>query len=226
MDFLRKAYHQVTTNQHLGKFFVIEGIDGSGTSTQSGMLADYIANTLKLPTHLTYEPSNGPVGNMIREIFKGRVQVCSEEHLFDRQLALLFSADRHDHLYNPVDGITQLLKKGVNVVCTRYIFSSFVYHCNNDNDFDFVSNLNKEFPLPDLIIYLDNPVEISLQRLKGRQVLDTYETKEKLLTASKNYKTVISNYKGNLIKIRADLEIKDVNSLILERVNDFFKGHQ
>ena len=202
-----------------GKFIVIEGIDGSGTSTQSQLLFDYLSNQGN-KSHLTYEPSNGPIGNLIREIFKGRVTVCSDEVLFDKQLALLFAADRHDHLHNPIDGMENFLNKGINVVCTRYFFSSYVYHSRTAEERQFLYEINKDFLKPDLIIYLDNPIDVSLARMSNRSVKDTYENIEKLKIVKKNYDLVIQEYQGAVVKIPADLPVQDIHQRIIDSINN------
>lgn len=200
-----------------GKFIVIEGIDGSGTSTQSQLLFDYLNNQGN-KSHLTYEPSSGPIGNLIREIFKGRVTVCLDEVLFDKQLALLFAADRHDHLHNPIDGMKNFLKNGINVVCTRYFFSSYVYHSRTHEDRQFLYEINKDFLKPDLIIYLDNPIEVSLARMSNRSIKDTYENIEKLKIVKKNYDLVIQEYNGTVVRVPADLSVQDIHKRIVNSI--------
>ena len=49
-----------------GKFIVFEGIDGSGTSTQSQLLAEFFQQKQN-SCFLTSEPSSGPIGNLIRQ---------------------------------------------------------------------------------------------------------------------------------------------------------------
>ena len=148
-----------------GMFIVFEGIDGSGTSTQAEMLNNYFLNNQK-KCHLTSEPSSGPIGNMIRQAFKGRLNLSKGVNpyidggdLFDEQMAYLFAADRHDHLYNEIDGVIKLVNQDAIVISTRYYFSSYAYHCNSDADFELVTNLNSRFPKPDLVVYLDNTVD-------------------------------------------------------------------
>lgn len=207
-----------------GKFIVFEGIDGSGTSTQSALLLNALQEkNIKCTT--TCEPSDGPIGNLIRQIFKGRVTAPHGKNpnklggdLFDEQMAYLFAADRHDHLYNEIDGVHSLLEKGVSVVCTRYIFSSIAYHCASENDFDFVHELNKNFPQPDIIIYLDNPITESIKRMEQRKFKDSYENEEKLNQAKQNYSRAIADYTGSIIQIAATKPIHEIHEEILEAI--------
>lgn len=205
----------------LGKFIVFEGIDGSGTSTQSELLKDFLLDN-GISAVTTCEPSSGPIGNMIREGFKKRLSFVSDEKLFDEQMAYLFAADRHDHLYNEVDGIYALNNKGITTISTRYFFSSLVYHVSNDEEYSFVKKLNEKFPLPDLTIYIDNPVEISLQRISLRAHRDAYENKEKLEKVKLNYKRVFEEYSENLLAIDGSMSINEIHDEIKKKVVNLY----
>lgn len=201
----------------LGRFIVFEGIDGSGTTTQSEMLKNYLLDS-KINAVTTCEPSSGPIGNLIREGFKKRVAFVEDPKLFDEQMAYLFAADRHDHLYNVVDGVFALNKKEITTISTRYFFSSLVYHVNNDEEYNFVKKLNEKFPLPDLTIYIDNPVEVSLQRISLRAHRDTYENKEKLEKVKANYKKVFEDYSKNLLIVDGGQSIEVIHNIIRKEV--------
>lgn len=200
-----------------GKFIVFEGIDGSGTTTQTELLNSFLLDN-NISSVTTCEPSSGPIGNMIREGFKKRVSFVNDDKLFDEQMAYLFAADRHDHLYNEVDGIYKLNKKGITTISSRYFFSSLVYHVSNDDEYDFVKKLNEKFPLPDLTIYIDNPVEVSLKRISLRAHRDTYENKEKLEKVKLNYKRVFEEYTENLLIVDGSKSIKEIHDEIKKRV--------
>ena len=209
-----------------GKFIVFEGIDGSGTSTQAEMLKKYFLEKTN-SCHLTSEPSEGPIGNMIRQAFKGRLNLSKGENpylkdgdLFDEQMAYLFAADRHDHLYNQVDGVEKLLSTGASVISTRYFFSSYAYHCRSDSDFQLVTSLNARFPNPDLVIYLNNPVNISMERIEKRAFKDEYENEQKLHLVKKNYDKIFQNYDGKLIAIDATSAPLKIHDFIVDAVRE------
>lgn len=211
-----------------GKFIVFEGVDGSGTSTQSELLKKALS-AKNIKTHLTCEPSNGPIGNLIRQIFKGRISMPkginpldATSDLFDEQMAYLFAADRHDHLYNEIDGVHTLTSKGETVISTRYFFSSYAYHCSNENDFELIRKLNSRFPNPDLVIYLDNPIEVSINRIHERTYKDEYENAEKLTKAKRNYEKIFSTYNGKILKINATNKIEQIHQQIISAVGDLF----
>lgn len=210
-----------------GMFIVFEGIDGSGTSTQAEMLKNYFL-TNKNSCHLTCEPSDGPIGNMIRQAFKGRLNLSKGKNpyvingnIFDEQMAYLFAADRHDHLYNEIDGVVKLINEGVTVISTRYYFSSYAYHCSSEADFELVTNLNSRFPKPDLVIYLDNTVKVSMDRMRNRAFKDEYENEKKLALVKQNYYKVFDEYNGKILLIDATNTIDNIHGLIVEKVLEF-----
>jgi dTMP kinase len=201
-------------------FIVLEGIDGSGTSTQASLLREYLFRRDHKAV-ITSEPSSGPIGNLIREGMKRRVLFTHDEGLFDAQMAYLFAADRHDHLYNEVDGVFKLISDGYTVISTRYYFSSLAYHCNSPKDFEFVKRLNEKFPDPDLVIYIDNPVELSINRMSHRSFSDRYENEAKLIKVRDNYEQIFADYGGSLLRVSGAESVKDVH----RRITAFLEEH-
>lgn len=201
-----------------GKFIVFEAIDGSGTSTQARLLHDYLFQR-GYKVYLTEEPTSGPIGNLIRLGLTRRLRMTGDRKLNDRQLALLFAADRHDHLYNEVDGVMHKAGEGWIVICTRYLISSLVYNCNDEEEQDFVRYLNSKFPLPDLTLFLDCPVEVCLERLnKGRPVQDIYENREKLQRVRENYDRFLAGYPAALYYVKADVGVTEQHQEIVRLV--------
>jgi len=181
-------------------FVVFEGIDGSGTSTQARLLESYFLEQ-KIPAVLSPEPTNGPIGQLLRTSLQTNLLKIADKTKFDEQMAYLFASDRHYHLYNETDGVFQLIRQGFHVLTPRYYFSSLAYNSNNQQEYNFVLQLNQRFPHPDLVIYLDIPVEVSLKRLQERQQLEVYENAEKLQIVRKNYQAIFANYNSNLLQI-------------------------
>lgn len=202
------------------KFIVFEGLDGSGTSTQASLLEKHL-NQKGLCCHLTSEPSAGPIGQMIRQAFKGRLCFSQVSEQFDQQMAYLFSADRFDHLYNEWDGIVTMLSRGMTVISTRYFFSSYAYHCTRDEDWALVERLNRDFPNPDILVYLRNPVDESVRRLQTRATLDSYETPDKLSQVSANYDRLLDRYPGRKVVIDATRPAQDIHEEIVQHLETF-----
>ena len=200
-------------NQKL--FIVFEGIDSSGKSTQAELLKTYFINRGE-KSIISSEPSNGIIGNLIRQALKQRIFFTSDRHLFDEQMAYLFAADRHDHLYNDIDGVYKLIADNFNVISTRYYFSSLAYNCDTAEQFELVGKLNSKFPNPDLTIYLDLPVEISLSRLQERSLTEVYETKTKLTKVKQQYQQIFENYHGRAIAIDGTQDQQTIHQQIID----------
>ena len=198
-------------------FIVFEGIDSSGKTTQAQLLKDYFTNN-KEQAVISPEPSNGIIGNLIRQALKQRIIFSKNRDLFDRQMAYLFAADRHDHLYNDVDGVFKLIEDNYHVISTRYYFSSLAYNCDSSQQFDFIKQLNDRFPNPDLTIYIDIPIELALTRLQERSLQEIYETKTKLNKVREQYLQIFSTYKGEAISIDGTLDRQQIHQQIVERM--------
>ena len=198
-------------------FIVFEGIDSSGKTTQAELLKNYFLATEQQAV-ISPEPSNGIIGNLIRQALKQRIIFCEDRNLFNEQMAYLFAADRHDHLYNDVDGVFKLIKNNYHVISTRYYFSSLAYNGDNAEQLDLIGKLNARFPNPDLTVYIDIPVEVSLTRLQERSVREVYETKAKLTKVREQYQKIFQEYRGKAIAIDGTQEPEQIHQQIVNRV--------
>ena len=165
-----------------GLFIVLEGVDGAGTTTHTGLLADTLRGR-GLPVTATREPSDGPVGGMIRQILSGRVVVpgiSGNRPSSWSTMALLFAADRLDHLEATVH---PNLMDGVTVLSDRYDYSSVAYQSitggGEPETVDWVRTINQHARRPDLTIVLDvSPEEAGRRRDErdtGREIYDGAE---------------------------------------------------
>jgi dTMP kinase len=197
------------------KFIVFEGIDGSGTSTQAKLLQEYFFNRGEKAV-LSPEPSEGVIGRLIREIMQGNLISMEDTNKFDQQMAYLFAADRHYHLYNDYDGVFKLIQQEqTHVISTRYYFSSLAYNCNNAEEFNFVRQLNQHFPHPDLVIYIDVIPDISLERIKNRAITEVYEKQEKLIKVRNNFIDIFKQYKSECLQLDGSDTIENVHQTII-----------
>jgi len=164
-------------------FIAFEGIDGSGKSTQVKLLKEKLEEA-GLKVYTTCEPTDGPMGKMIRDMFNGRAEA---DH---RIIAALFVADRLDHLLNKSNGILKKLEEGYTVITDRYYLSSYAYQSAH-LDLEWVikaNSLSAGLLRPDLNIYIDITPEISIERLKkGRTSVELYETLENLQAVRQKY---------------------------------------
>ena len=159
-----------------GKFIALEGIDGSGKSTQIGRLVRRLAGR-GVNCRATREPTGRPVGALIRQALTGRTP------LDPRVIAALSAADRIDHLVNGEDGLLALVERGITVVTDRYYFSSYAYH-SVDMDMDWVIGANSvsaELLRPTLTVFLDVPVDRAMERIRrGRDHEELFEKEDRL----------------------------------------------
>ncbi len=198
-------------------FIVFEGIDSSGKTTQAELLKKYFLE-LKERAVISPEPSNGIIGNLIRQALKQRIIFSKDRDLFDEQMAYLFAADRHDHLYNDIDGVFKLIKNNYHVISTRYYFSSLAYNCDSIEQYNFIKKLNDRFPNPDLTIYIDIPIEVSLARLQERSLQEIYETKTKLTKVREQYQKIFAEYEGRAIAIDGNQDMQEIQQQIIDAV--------
>jgi dTMP kinase len=150
-----------------GRFIVLEGVDGSGTTTQCRLLAERL-RAERAPVHTTAQPSSGPVGALLRLMIAGRVVGPGLERPAWSQLALLFAADRIDHLDSE---IVPNLRDGLYVICDRYDHSSVAYQSvtgEGAHVIAWIRELNRFARRPDLTIVLDVPPAVAAARRRAR----------------------------------------------------------
>jgi dTMP kinase len=144
------------------RFIVLEGIDGSGTTTQLGLLERHLQGRGRR-VHITREPSTGPIGRLLREILLGGHKSPTGEPVDGLAMALLFAADRRDHLTRE---IAPALAAGADVVSDRYLLSSLAYQAQ-EAERDWVAGLARDVRVPDLTLLLDLPVEVAAARRRA-----------------------------------------------------------
>ncbi len=203
-------------------FIVLEGIDNAGKTTQAELLKTHLINQGNLVI-ISSEPTDGIIGKLIREGMQSKIFAIKDQAKFDEQMAYLFAADRHYHLYNDVDGVYKLVQQdNYHVIATRYYFSSLAYNCNNQEEFDFVSRLNQRFPNPDLVIYIDIPLDIALSRLKNAAYKEVYETQEKLNKVRENYHKIFQSYDGTILRLDGTNTIENIQKKIITYLEKHF----
>lgn len=164
-------------------FLVVEGLDGSGGTTQAGRLSAWL-RSLGRPVVETCEPSPGPIGRFIRASLGDPARGVS-----DAALGWLFAADRHDHLQ---DVIAPALAAGSDVVSDRYLLSSLAYQ-GATLGLARVAELNAGFRAPDLTLFLDLPPEVSLARVAARgEPRERFEALDRLQTVRTAYEGALA----------------------------------
>jgi dTMP kinase len=133
-----------------GRFIVLEGLDGAGTTTQARLLGERL-RAAGHAVHVTAEPSGGPAGALVRQVLQHRITGGRGGGFDAHALALLFAADRLDHVAAEV---TPRLAEGCDVISDRYTLSSLAYQGLTTGDLGWVEAINDRAPAPDLTIFL------------------------------------------------------------------------
>lgn len=154
-----------------GVFVVVEGIDGSGSTTHTKLLGQALRER-GLKVVETCEPSAGPIGALIRQVLQRRLFVADAagpREFAWSTMALLFAADRMDHLDSTV---VPALREGAVVLSDRYDLSSLAYQSitapNGQKVVPWIRELNAVALRPDLTIVIDVPVEVAEERRRAR----------------------------------------------------------
>jgi len=166
-----------------GRFLVFEGIDGSGKTTQIQKIHQRLVEQGRNAV-ATCEPTDGPVGSLIRKMLAGSVETDQ------LTIASLFAADRTDHLLNRANGVKAMVDEGQVVLCDRYYFSSYAYHAQYmEMDWVIQANaLNARILKPTATLFIDVDPDICLERiLLNRDSLDMYEKIDILKRVRDNY---------------------------------------
>ena len=154
-----------------GHLIVFEGIDGTGKSTQTRRLVEWLREQGHRVV-LSREPTDGPYGTRLRQsATTGRLS--AEEEL------QLFLQDRREHVETLIE---PALAAGEIVVLDRYYFSTMAYQGVRGFDPREIRRVNEEFaPVPDLLLVLDVPLDVALERVGVRDgELNAFEQREAL----------------------------------------------
>jgi dTMP kinase len=175
----------------VSRLIVIEGLDGAGTTTQARRLVEHL-NAHGKQAHGTREPSDGPVGRLIREMLTGGHAIEGEK-LSQGTFGLLFAADRLDHMQREVE---PKLAAGVTVISDRWYHSSLAYQ-GTGADRDWIAMINGRARRPDLTIFLKVRPEVAAQRRAAAR------RKEELFEDLRMQQEVDAGYHATIAELRA-----------------------
>jgi dTMP kinase len=196
-----------------GVFIVFEGIDGSGKSTHIKALADELRSQGN-SVLTTSEPSKDRIGNFIR-----RYAERNDSRLTPETEALLFAADRFEHVKTVIE---PALRRGRIVISDRYLYSSLAYQGAGGLEVDWIREMNRFAPKPDLGILLDILPEFSLQRVNRRKTV--FEDSDYLRKVRNIYLQLVEE--GELVRIDADKPKKAVLMEVLSLVQELLDGER
>lgn len=200
-----------------GYFVTLEGGEGSGKSTQLGLLEDYLSKG-GYDVIFTREPGGTPISEKIRKILLGgeNTEMCDETE------ALLFAAARVQHIK---EKILPAVAAGKTVVCDRYVHSSLVYQGYARGLGEFVEKVNSyafENCMPDVTIFLDITPERAFARKGGADKDDRMEQSgmDFHKRVYDGYVRVAEKFPDHFVRINADRPVEDVFEDILSTLEN------
>jgi dTMP kinase len=208
-----------------GKFVVLEGLDGAGTTTQVARLADAL-RARRIPVRMTREPSDGPIGTMIRQVLSGRIVLPAGRSPGWATMALLFAADRMDHVEADIE---PYLATGGTVLSDRYDASSLAYQSvvsgrGGADTVEWIRSLNRHAMRPDLTIVLDaTPGVAALRRQARGEPPQLYEQNEVQRALAVFYKDLEAHMAGDrVVLVPADGSVEHVHTQVLQAYDKAF----
>lgn len=207
-------------NPYKGIYIVLEGIDGSGKTTQIEKLNEYFEDKgMEIVTTREPRKDEGLIGELIQKILNGQTKVPSVA------IQYLFSADRGMH---HAELIEPSLQKGKMVISDRCFWSAVPYGVL-DLEEDFSDNTAKyilvsqsilsmyhQFIAPDITIYLDIPVERAMDRLSKKvHEKEIYEEKAKILKAKEGYDWLLKEFPKEFVVIDGTQSVEKVTEEII-----------
>jgi dTMP kinase len=202
-----------------GQLIVIEGLDGAGTTTQVARLVAHLTARGR-KAHATREPSDGPVGKLIREMLRGG-HALADDKISMSTFGLLFAADRMDHMQREVE---PAIAAGTIVVSDRWYHSSLAYQ-GTGADRDWIAQLNARARRPDLTIFLKvRPEVAAARRVAANRVAELFEDLKLQEEVDAGYRATIAELAANgeaIESIDGELPTDDVFKLIAALVSRF-----
>lgn len=195
-----------------GALLVLEGVDGSGTTTQGHRLVHHL-NEAGTPAVFTCQPSSGELGQLLRKLMR----LGGQGNITDPcAMALLFAADRLDHIARVIH---PALDGGKTVVCDRYVLSSLAYQ-GSFVDVEWVAQLNARARPADLTILVDVDVETAAKRRASRGGQpDQYEVDQTQRQVAENYRRFAQRpMLGPVVTVDGGATMEGVTQSIIEAV--------
>lgn len=191
-----------------GLLVAFEGIDGTGKSTQVRLLAESLRD-MGHNVMVTREPTDGPVGQRIRELFTSRAEVSQEEELE------LFLADRRQHV---AEVIKPALSAGRIVLTDRYYLSTAAYQGAAGLDPAEIIRRNEQFaPVPDLVLLLVVPPALGVKRIRTLrgESLNAFEQEKELKKVAEIFDLLDRGY---IRRIDASQSVEEVQRKVFAAV--------
>ena len=203
-------------HKYPGLLIAIEGMDGSGKTTQAQRLVEELKKK-KVKAIYTKEPTDEPTGKMIRQILSGEIKVPP------LSLQYLFCADRGVHQIE----LEKLLSKGYVIVTDRYFWSAVAYGISDlDGKPDYymaafsILSMYNQFLSPDYTFYLDVSVNEAYRRIKkSAKHGEIYDKKDKLVKIQKGYEVLVKQYPSEFVRVDGERDVEALLDDLVKRVS-------
>ncbi|CAN5924782.1 dTMP kinase [soil metagenome] len=203
-----------------GRFVVLEGIDGAGTTTQVARLADRLRKAGGAQVRSTREPSDGPIGSLVRQVLTGRIVAPEGRAPGWATMALLFAADRMDHVESEIE---PFLAHGGVMISDRYDASSLAYQSvssgsGGEKAVEWIRSLNRHAMRPDLTIVVDLAPELAADRRASRgEAAQLYEQNEVQRALAVFYRELASHMPDDrIVVVDGQGSVEDVHARIYD----------
>jgi dTMP kinase len=204
-----------------GRFIVLEGIDGCGTTTQGqGLAATF--ERMGFPARFTHEPSTLALGRLLRQILSGANGAPRPD--WDA-MALLFAADRLQHV---ADEIEPWLAAGVTVICDRYDLSSLAYQSatapSEQAALPWLRAINQRARRPDLTLVFDVSPAVAEERRERRGgAPELFERRELQRRLAEIYSSAEQLVPGDrVLHVDADGDLQEVERNLMTALEQAF----
>ena len=224
-----KKYHiefdlELRGNPYGGIYVALEGVDGSGKTTQAEKLTEYFEKTGKQVIRTREPRKEGVIGDLVHQILRG------ERKMSPKALQYLFSTDRalhHEEVIEPS------LKEGKVVISDRCFWSAVVYGTlDKSEEYGFdtanqiliahsILSMYHQFIVSDHTFFLNVSLETALERIEKKHAHDPkemYEAKEKIERVIKGYDWLLENFREEIIKVDGEKSIEEVTEEIISKL--------
>lgn len=219
---------ELKKNPYNGLYIALEGIDGSGKTTQAERLKEYFKSKGKKVV-LTREPrKSGVIGDLVQKVLLGETKLPSVA------LQYLFSADRaihHEELVLPS------LKAGNVVITDRCFWSAIVYGILDRTGGEYdkktadmllisqsILSMYHQFTVPDSTYYLQISLKESMKRLdKKSQTKEIYETRSKIAKLVVGYDMLAKRFSKEIITLNGEQSVEKVTEDLIMQIKKIKK---
>lgn len=215
---------ELKKNPYKGTYIAIEGIDGSGKTTQVEKISEYFRSKGKSVIQTREPRKEGIIGNIVQKVLTGELKMSSVA------LQYLFSTDRvlhHEEVIIPA------LRSGKIVVSDRCFWSAIVYGIldRTGGQYDYkevdfmlivhcVLSMYHRFISPDYTFYLKTSLDTAFSRIrKKNDVKEIYEDERKLKKVIEGYDWLSQKFAKEIITIDGEEEVGGVTRRTVSKIS-------